>query len=384
VGVPQGSRPGAPTATTTRDVTATLVGFARTLRAAGVAAGPDRVHHLAAAVRHLDATRRADVYWAGRLTLCASPEDLDRYDRVFAAYFAGETAPPRRRTSSVEVLRHAVRPGADGPGDPAGSDDARAATASDEEVLRHRDLATLTTAEREEVHRLLAALDPAGELRRSRRHRPAHRGRLDTRRTVRRLLEHGGEPARLAHRARRVRPRRLVLVIDVSGSMQPYADAFLRFAHAACRRRRGTEVFTVGTRLTRVSRELRQRDAAAALAAVSRAVPDWSGGTRLGELVQAFLDRWGQRGVARGAVVVVASDGWERGDAALLGAQMARLHRLAHRVVWVNPHRAQPGFAPVTAGMLAALPHVDQFVDGHSVAALERLARVVSGESADG
>jgi uncharacterized protein with von Willebrand factor type A (vWA) domain len=180
-----------------------------------------------------------------------------------------------------------------------------------------------------------------------------------------------------------VRPRRLVLVVDVSGSMQPYADPFLRFAHAAARRRPGTEVFTVGTRLTRVTREIRDRDPSAALLAVAGAVPDWSGGTRLGELMQAFLDRWGQRGVARGAVVVIASDGWERGDAGLLGTQMARLHRLAHRVVWANPHRGLPGYVPMTAGMLAALPHVDDFVDGHSVAALERLARVMSRAGED-
>jgi uncharacterized protein with von Willebrand factor type A (vWA) domain len=144
------------------------------------------------------------------------------------------------------------------------------------------------------------------------------------------------------------------------------------------RRRAGTEVFTVGTRLTRISRELRRRDADLALAAVARAVPDWSGGTRLGELLRAFLDRWGQRGTARGAVVVVASDGWERGDPGVLAEQMTRLHRLAHRVVWVNPHRGRAGYQPLTAGMAAALPHVDDFVSGHSLAAYEELAIVLS------
>ena len=153
-------------------------------------------------------------------------------------------------------------------------------------------------------------------------------------------------------------------------------------AHAAARRRPGTEVFTIGTRLTRVTREMRSRDATEALLAVSGAVPDWSGGTRLGELLKAFLDRWGQRGLARGAVVVVLSDGWERGDAAMLAAQMARLARLAHRVVWVNPHSGRPGYAPTTAGMVAALPHVDDFVEGHTVAALERLAALLSDSAA--
>jgi uncharacterized protein len=362
------------------EITATLVGFARTLRAAGVPASPDRVHAMVTAIVTLDVTARADVYWAGRLTLCSSPEDLDRYDRAFAAYFAGEQAPPRRRVAPVEVSRPVAVPGRTEPPSRRSWDEpVSVATASRTEVLRHRDLAALTASERETVRRLIAAIDPVGESRRSRRYRPSVRGALDTRRTVRSLLRRGGEPARLEHRARRVRPRRLVLMVDVSGSMQPYAEPLLRFAHAAARRRPATEVFTVGTRLTRVSREMRGRDPSAALAAVGRAVPDWSGGTRLGELLQTFLDRWGQRGVARGAVVVIASDGWERGDAVLLETQMARLHRLAHRVVWVNPHRGQPGYAPMTAGMVAALPHVDDFVDGHSLAALERLAEVIGG-----
>ncbi|MDQ1626223.1 MAG: uncharacterized protein QOJ49_1721 [Actinomycetota bacterium] len=363
-------------------VTATLVGFARTLRSAGVDADPERVHALVGAVAELDAAQPRDVYWAGRLTLCGSPDDLARYDRAFAAYFAGVQAPPVRRVPSVQVIHPVAQPGKGRPGQD-GDEPAPAATASAAEVLRHRDLALLTADDRETVRRLIASIDPLGDPRLSRRYRPASRGPLDTRRTVRALLRRGGEPARLEHRARRVRPRRLVLVVDVSGSMQPYADPFLRFAHAAARRRPGTEVFTVGTRLTRVSREIRARDPNTALAAVSRAVPDWSGGTRLGELLKAFLDRWGQRGVARGAVVVLASDGWERGDAALLGQQMQRLHRLAHRVVWANPHRGKPGYAPMTAGMVAALPFVDDFVDGHTLHALERLAAVVSGVRAD-
>lgn len=365
------------------DVTPTLVGFARTLRAAGVAATPDRVHQTVTAVSRLDATRRRDLYWAGRLTLCSGPDDIARYDRAFAAYFAGEEAPPLRRVPPVHVVHPVAVPGSPHSDRSEGGDDKPAMTASDLEVLRHRDLAALTSGERDAVRRLIAAIDPVGETRLSRRHRRSHRGGLDPRRTVRAMLRRGGEPVRLERRVRRVRPRRLVLLVDVSGSMQPYADPFLRFAHAAARARPGTEVFTIGTRLTRVTREMRGRDPSAALLAVSDAVPDWSGGTRLGELLKAFLDRWGQRGLARGAVVLVASDGWERGDSTLLGEQMRRLARLAHRVVWANPHRGQPGYVPMTAGMLAALPFVDDFVDGHSLAALERLAAVLSGDARD-
>jgi uncharacterized protein with von Willebrand factor type A (vWA) domain len=172
----------------------------------------------------------------------------------------------------------------------------------------------------------------------------------------------------------------VVLLVDVSGSMAPYSDALLRFAHAAgMSPGRSLEVFTIGTRLTRITAELAARDADEAMAAAARAIPDWSGGTRLGELLQQFLDRWGQRGMARGAVVVIMSDGWERGDQTLLGEQMARLRRLAARVVWANPLKARPGYAPLAAGMAAALPHVDDFVEGHSLAALEHLAAVVAG-----
>ncbi|MEV5825486.1 VWA domain-containing protein [Spirillospora sp. NPDC052242] len=359
------------------DVTGTLAGFARTLRAAGGAADPERVQAMVAALRHLDVLDPSDVYWAGRLTLCAGPDDLPRYDRAFAAYFSGETPRPPRRPPVVVRPSPVPVPEAGG-GD--GTGDARAVTASPAEVLRERDVARLGPAERAEVARLIALLDAGAEPRRSRRFAPASAGRLDPHRTVRETLRRGGETALPRHRAHRLRPRRLVLIVDVSGSMAPYADALLRFAHAAVRSGgRTAEAFTAGTRLTRVTRELAARDPDAALAKASAAIPDWSGGTRLGEELREFLDRFGRPGMARGAIVVIASDGWERGDAALLGEQMARLHRLAHRVIWANPHRARPGYEPLTAGMAAALPHVDDFTSGHSLAALEHLARLVAG-----
>ncbi|KAB2364213.1 VWA domain-containing protein [Actinomadura montaniterrae] len=355
-----------------------MVGFARTLRAAGGSADPERVQAMLAALDHLDVLDPSEVYWAGRLTLCADPDDLARYDRCFAAYFSGATVRPSRRPPPVVVRRMTVAE----PDGAAGGDDGElnAATASAAEVLRDRDVARLTAAERAEVARLIAVLDAGAERRRSRRFAPAPSGRLDPARTVRETLRRGGETSLLRHRAHRTRPRRVVLIVDVSGSMSPYADALLRFAHAAARSGgRDAEVFSAGTRLTRLTRELRHRDADAAMAAASAAIPDWSGGTRLGEELKEFLDRFGQRGLARGAVVVIASDGWERGDASLLGAQMARLRRLAYRVIWANPHKARPGYEPLTAGMAAALPHVDDFTSGHSLAALEGLARLVAG-----
>ncbi|MGY2080868.1 vWA domain-containing protein [Modestobacter sp. SYSU DS0657] len=362
------------------DVVSTVLGFARTLRHAGVAASPDRVEAMLAAVAHLDVLDATAVYWAGRLTLCGSPDDLDRYDAAFAAWFAGE-APRMRRGAPAEPpqVAHIAPLGSGDGGEPGEEPSDLATKASGDEVLRHRDVAELTTAERAELRRLFALLAPATPMRRSRRRGPSPHGTVDAGRTVRRALRDGGEVRRLHHRRARPRPRRVVLLIDVSGSMSPYADALLRFAHAAVRARpASTEVFTIGTRLTRVTRELRLRDPDRALAAGGAAIPDWSGGTRIGEVLKAFLDRWGQRGTARGAVVVVCSDGWERGGAELLGEQMARLHRLAHAVVWVNPHKGRSGYEPLTSGMVAALPSVDHFVAGHSLAAFEELAGVIT------
>jgi uncharacterized protein with von Willebrand factor type A (vWA) domain len=364
-----------------RDVVDTVLGFARTLRHAGVEASPDRVEAMLAALGALDVLDATQVYWAGRLTLCSGPDDLDRYDAAFAAWFSGErprTTPASTRLDPRLAASAPLEAGSGHGDDDAGDGPELAARASADEVLRHRDVGELTLAEREHLRRLFALLAPANPMRRARRRRPSPRGAVHPSRTVRRALRDGGEVARLLYRRATPRPRRVVLLVDVSGSMAPYADALLRFAHVAVRARpASTEVFTIGTRLTRVTRELRLRDPDRALAASGSAIPDWSGGTRLGEVLKAFLDRWGQRGTARGAVVVICSDGWERGGPELLGEQMARLRRLAHAVVWVNPHKGRAGYEPLTGGMVAALPSIDHFVSGHSLAAFEELTGVI-------
>ncbi|GGI03407.1 vWA domain-containing protein [Egicoccus halophilus] len=378
-----GATPGGGAATSLAPV---AVGFARALRAAGVDADPTRVHAFVAALDVLAPERTRDVYWAGRLTLCSGPDDLARYDRVFAAFFAGVAVPGRARTARrVQVTAAALAtPGSGTADDEAPTVTAVTRHASAYETLRHRDVARLDDHERAELHRLLRAFSLPGELRRTRRRQPARRGPVDRRRTVRALLAAGGEPGRLHRTSPRPRPRRVVLLVDVSGSMAGYADALLRFAHAAVRARRApTEVFTLGTRLTRVTSELAHRDAETAMRAVSAAIPDWSGGTRLGATLREFLDRWGQRGVARGAVVVVLSDGWETGDPDELATQVRRLSRLAHRLVWANPRAGRPGFAPTAGGMAAALPYCDAFQAGHSLASLEALAAVVAGAATD-
>jgi uncharacterized protein len=366
------------------DVVAVVTGFARALRAAGVAADRLRVTTCVEALGHVDADDVEQVYWVGRLALCSERDDLPTYDAMFDAWFRlRPAAAPLRPLTPTSAPTHTVTRGLAGATGidtiERDDDDLLRTAASDDEVLRHRDITTLSADERAEVDRLIALLRPRVALRPTVRRAPHRRGDVDISRTVRLMLRDGGEPGRISRRARRRRPRRLVLLVDVSGSMSPYADVLLRFAHAALRvAPRSTEVFTVGTRLTRVTRQLRQRDAELALRAAGLGIPDWSGGTRLGEALHAFLDRWGQRGIARGAVVVLASDGWERGDAALLAEQMARLHRLAHAVVWVNPHKGKTGFAPATAGMLAALPHIDDLVAGHSFDALQQVAEVIA------
>lgn len=352
-----------------------LVGFAAALRVAGLPCDAQRVQAYLAAVGELDVADPRQLYWAGRLTLCAEPDDLPRYDEAFAAWFTA--APPRRRQARAEQARTTVTMAmlvdVDA-GSGTGETTELKVAASDTEVLRHRDIAQLTAAEREHLRELMATLHLAPPLRRSMRLRPHGSGRLDPARILRAMRAAGGEPVRLAYRDRVNRPRRVVLLIDISGSMSPYADALLRFAHAVVRAApASTEVFTVGTRLTRLSRQLRKRDPQEALVAASRAVPDFAGGTRLGETVRVFLDRWGQRGLARRATVVLFSDGWERGDASLLGEQLERLRRLAHRVLWVNPHAGRAGYEPVQSGIAAALPHVDRLLAGHSLATLEEL-----------
>jgi uncharacterized protein with von Willebrand factor type A (vWA) domain len=364
------------------DPVVTMTGFARALRANGVAADATRLAGALEALRHVDPLDAEQVYWAGRVTLCGEPDDLPRYDAVFDAWFRGRLPAlpgPQPAAAPGQLLQ--LRPLAGGDGaEPEPAHDAPLRTAaSDSDVLRHRDVTGLSDDERDEINELIALLAPRVGLRRTRRMRPGGRDRVDVSRTVRGMLRDGGEPATLARLRRRVKPRRLVLLLDVSGSMSPYADVLLRFAHAAVRVAPATtEVFTVGTRLTRITRQLRLRDPQQALTEAGTAIPDWSGGTRLGEGLQAFLDLWGQRGTARSALVVIASDGWERGDTSLLGEQMGRLSRLAHRVIWVNPHRGKDGFAPVTGGMVAALPYLDELLAGHTLDALHTLAEVIA------
>jgi uncharacterized protein with von Willebrand factor type A (vWA) domain len=355
-----------------------LVGFARALRAAGVPVTQDRTRSYLEATALVGLADQRATYWAGRATLCSAPDDLERYDQVFTAWFlAPEHAvsrPPRQERSIVQA---ALETG-DAEGDGDVDEDVLKAMASESEVLRHRDIADMPATEKARLAALFETLHPRAPVRSATRRTPWHRGEVDARRTLRQMLRRMGEPGEIAWRRRASRPRRVVLLLDVSGSMSSYADALLRLSHRFAAGARGVSVFTVGTRLTNVSAAMRLRDVERAIVAAGETVPDWSGGTRLGETLRIFMDRWGQRGLARGAVVVVFSDGWERGDAGLLGEQMQRLRRVAHRVVWVNPHVGKDGYLPVQQGIVAALPHVDHLVAGHSLATFADLIEVVA------
>lgn len=369
----------------THDADEVLLGFTRAVRAAGVGVTHDRAAGFLAAAAAVGLADQRGTFVAGQATLCSSPDDLIRYAQVFEAWFDARAGLPRERPAAPSPPTYSqldLEDSDDGEGGESADVEQIRATASEVEILRHRDVAAMTPAEKLRLSTMLATLRPRPPLRRTVRHEPWRRGRVDAARTLRASMRRLGEPAEIEWRHRRVRARRVVLLVDVSGSMSGYADALLRLAHVITQghaaRGGRVETFTLGTRLTHVTRALRSRDAERALAAAGEVVPDWSGGTRLGETLRVFLDRWGRRGLARGAVVVVFSDGWERGDAALLGEQVRRLRAVAHRVVWVNPHRGKDGYQAVQAGIVAVLPHVDDFVAGHSLATFEELMEVVS------
>jgi uncharacterized protein with von Willebrand factor type A (vWA) domain len=380
------------------------VGFTTALHRAGLPAPPDRSVGLARALRLVPPTDRDALYWTCRVLLVTDRAQLPTFDAVFSAVFDGRldpadsrgdpTAPPAigsepRARAAPPDRRPDGATGTPGesdlslPGD--GGDDGASrevllAAASPEERLRHTSFADLTAAELTDVRRLVRDLVLATPHRRSRRTRPARRGeRLDLRRTVRAAQRTGGDPARLVAARRRTQPRRLVLLCDVSGSMEPYTRVYLTLLQGAVAGARA-EAFVFATRLTRLTRQLSVRDPDAALARAAEASSDWAGGTRLAEGIGRFVADHGRRGLARGAVVVVLSDGWALDEPAAVGEAVARLRRLAHRIVWVNPRKAAPGYAPLVGGMAAALPYVDAFVSGHSLAALEQVVAAVGDE----
>jgi uncharacterized protein with von Willebrand factor type A (vWA) domain len=360
-----------------------VVTFGRVLRQAGLEVGPGRIADGLRGLDQVDLTRRDDVYWTLRANFVTRHEEVAVFDRAFDAWFLRSAhspfeAPPTPQTAVLRRVDAGNRPEEAG-----AADDSPAARGwSYEEILRRKDFGAMTPEELDRVRALIADVAAERPRRRSRRLRRHHRGReLDMRRTIRESLGAGGVPVHRQYRLRARVPRKLVVLCDVSGSMEAYVRPLLVFVHAVRGSGKGVEAFTFGTRLTRLTPALETSDPDRALQDAAGSVADWCGGTRIGASLKTYNDDWGRRAVTRGAVVLIASDGWEREEAGagLLAEQMARLARQAYTVVWMNPLKGHPEYEPLAAGMRAALPYVDRFLPGHNLASLERLGDVLMG-----
>jgi uncharacterized protein with von Willebrand factor type A (vWA) domain len=379
------------------DLPPLVTALSRRLRERGLPVTPGRSAELARALTLVRPVSRRRLYWTARAIFVSDPGQVDAFDAVFFSVFGGrpeddETAPDERGPGAAP---RQDRPRAeDGPPgardavsgreaddeDDGGEAELPLLLASDEERLGGKRFDELEPAELAQLYTLMTRLRLATPERRTRRYeRGRHGGQVDLRRTLRASRRTGGDPMRLARRRRRIVPRRLVLLCDISGSMEPYARAYLQFLTCAAAAGPKAEAFVFATRLTRLTRALASRNPERAIRRAAEAAPDWSSGTRIGDALRQFNDRHGRRGMARGAVVVILSDGWERGDPKLVGRELGRLGRLAHRIVWVNPRVGADAFAVRSGGMVAALPHCDALVSGHTFAALAEVVAAIGG-----
>jgi uncharacterized protein with von Willebrand factor type A (vWA) domain len=360
-----------------------VVTFGRVLREAGLEVGPGRVADALRALDAIDISRQEDVYFALRQTLVARKDELDLFDRAFTAWFMRAPVMPLETRPTADVVRRigeapTAQAGAGTPDDSGG--DPIELGASEHELIREKDFGEMTPDEFALARRLIASIANARPRRSSRRRRRDIRGdRIDMRRLIRQSLRTGGDPVLRPLRARKEVPRKLVVLCDVSGSMDSYARALLLFLHAAVGSGPGVEVFAFGTRLTRLTAELGTRDPGAALEKCREATRDWGSGTRIGSSLAEFNETYGKRALSRGAVVLIVSDGWERDGNELVTKEMARLSRAAYALVWVNPLKGDPRYQPLAGGMRAALPYIDRFISGHNVRSLEGLASVLAG-----
>jgi uncharacterized protein len=383
---PVTGRPAGPPGDGPGPVLGLLVRFCRELRAAGLATGSGDLVAFAAAMTELDPSDLADLYWAGRTVLVTRRDDIGVYDRVFRQFFLGADDPvsevlrlnsePQARDSSGAL----VVPANDLEEQQREEEQAPLGLmASDAQVLRHKSFGACTPAELAAVRRIMARLRLTPPRRRTRRTAPARRGPApDLRRMVRAAMRAHGEPGELRWRDRKMRTRPLILILDVSGSMAEYSRNLLQFAYSARRAAARVEVFCFGTRLTRITRELNHRRPDEALGRAAATVFDWEGGTRIGESLDTFVRDYARRGLCRGGIVVICSDGLDRGDPAVLAAAMERLARLSYRIVWLNPHKGDDeAFRPSTLGMIVAAPHVDVLLSGHDLASLEEFAALL-------
>ena len=370
-----------------------LVLFGRLLRALGMDVNPGRMIDLVDALGYVEIGRKADFYFTARSLLVHHKDDLELFDLAFERFWKrpfedGELIDlfnqfPQPETPDTLVTLPPLLQEPPPEGDEADDDEEGETqeiievtrTYSDQEILGRKDFAELTADEMRAIKQLMGEMVWELGLRRTRRQRPGHGKWLDLRRSLRKNLRYGGEIMEWPRREPKYKPRPLILVADISGSMERYTRLLLHFLYSLAEGLdQKVEVFVFSTRLTRITRQLRGRDVDKALQEVSHAVPDWAGGTRIGDAVKAFNFRWGRRVLGKGAVVVLISDGWDRGDPALLDAEMARLQRSCHRLIWLNPLLGSARYEPLTRGMQAALPHIDDFLPVHNLASLTDLA----------
>jgi uncharacterized protein len=371
------------------DLPPLVVAFGRRLQEAGVPMSSAREAGFARALTLVRPVSRRRLYWTARAAFVSDTAQVAAFDRVFFAVFGDGDSEERFDPDEARTARddRAIGDRRRGTAPSTGDDDEDGATvdvplamASDEERLASKSFDALEAGELAQLYRLMSRLQLATPERRTRRHEKGRHGQhVDMRRTLRGSLRTAGDPIRLARRHRRVVRRRLVMLCDISGSMEPYARAYLQFLASAAGSGPNAEAFVFATRLTRLTRALASRHPERAIQRAAAAAPDWSSGTRIGDALKTFNDRHGRRGMARGAVVVILSDGWERGDPALVGREMARLARLAHRIVWVNPRVGASAFSVRAGGMVAALPYCDALVSGHSFKAIGEVAAAIAG-----
>ena len=388
------------------DLALVVANFGDRLHQAGLSTTPERSGRFAQMLDLIGPTTYHQLYWTARLAFVIDLVMLERFEAVFAEVFRGHVdvdnitrnpnvpqreSPPQAKGEDKQDRQGTSAPsqgnsppGVTTPSSDNANDDndegreALIAMAAEHEALRSKAFGICTPDELERLGHLIVRLAFVPPMRRGRRAKPHNRrGDLHWRATLRRAHRTGGDPVHQQLRQPRQRPRRVVLIADVSGSMESYARAYLYLLHGAVRAL-GAEAFVYSTELTRLTKLLGGRHPQVALSKAMSSAVGWSGGTKIGEALAAFNDGWGRRGLARGAIVVIVSDGWEAGDVALLGREMERLARFAHRIVWVNPRRQNPEFQPLTGGMAAALPHIDHFVSGHSLAHLDDVLAAIS------
>jgi uncharacterized protein len=373
------------------DLLPRLAAFARLLHDAGLDAGPGRLTTATRALGEIEIRDGAAFRDALRACFVSRRDELPVFEAAFDIFWAppdprvsagaipGRSRPlplpPERARAWLQALglNRSQLPREEEEGVPPSSSGYSA-----EELLRRKDFEAMSYLETEQVKRLLQQAPWRIAERRTRRLRPSQRGSVDLRRTTRQSIRSSGELVRLLHRQPRLRRRPLVLLCDVSGSMERYSRLLLIFAHAVARRE-DVETFVFSTRLTRITRLLRRRDIDRALAEVGKRVHDFSGGTRIGQALAEFNRRWARRVLGHGAVTIIVSDGWDRGDPGQLAVELERLRRMSHRLIWLNPLLGSEGYEPVTRGMAAALPHTDDFLAAHNLNALDELGALLAG-----